>query len=174
MKAEYSFHTAQFLTATIYEWQAVLADDNHKNIILESLQFLVNNKRIELNAFVIMNNHIHLIWQAMNEFTPSNVQASFMKYTAQQIKRSLVKDNPAMLASLKVNKYDRDYQIWKREPLSIELLSGSMFIQKLEYIHYNPVTAGLCKVPEEYYYSSAKFYLEGKDNFKMLTHYSGN
>jgi len=174
MKAEYSFHTAQFLTATLYEWQPVLADDNHKNIIIESLQFLVNNKRIELNAFVIMNNHIHLIWQAMNEFTPSNVQASFMKYTAQQIKRSLVKENPAMLASLKVNKYDRDYQIWKREPLRIELLSESMFIQKLEYIHYNPVTAGLCKVPEEYYYSSARFYLAGKDNFKMLTHYSGN
>jgi len=40
-----------------------------------------------------------------------------------------------MLANLKVNKYDREYQIWKREPLSIELLTESMFIQKLEYLH---------------------------------------
>ncbi|MEO6454465.1 MAG: transposase, partial [Ginsengibacter sp.] len=120
------------------------------------------------------NNHIHLIWQAMNEFTPSNIQASFMKYTAQQIKRSLIKDDLEMLAKLKVNKYDREYQIWKREPLSIELPTESMFIQKLEYIHYNPVTAGLCKVPEEYHYSSAKFYFDGTDNFKMVKHYSGN
>ena len=121
-----------------------------------------------------MNNHIHLIWQAMNDFTPSAIQASFMKYTAQQIKRLLIKNNPDMLAGFKVNKYDREYQLWKREPLSIELITESMFIQKLEYIHYNPVTAGLCKVPEEYYYSSAKFYFDGTNGFKMLTHYSGN
>ena len=97
-----------------------------------------------------------------------------MKYTAQQIKRSLIKDNPDMLANFKVNKYDREYQIWKREPLSVDLIAESMFIQKLEYIHYNPVSAGLCSVPEEYYYSSAKFYFDGTDNFGMLTHFSGN
>ena len=49
-----------------------------------------------------------------------------------------------------------------------------MFIQKLEYIHYNAVTAGLRKLPEDYYYSSAKFYFDGRDNFKMLKHSSGN
>ena len=102
------------------------------------------------------------------------IQASFMKYTAQQIKRSLIKNNPDMLAGFKVNKYDRDYQIWKREPLSVELITESIFIQKLEYIHYNPVSAGLCRVPEEYYFSSAKFYFDGTDNFGMLTHFSGN
>ena len=76
-----------------------------------------------------MYNHIHLIWRAMNDFTPSAIQASFMKYTAQQIKRSLIKNNPGTLVGFKVNKYDRDFQIWKREPLSIELITESMFIQ---------------------------------------------
>ena len=93
MKTEYSFHAARFFTATIYEWQPLLHDDLYKNIIIESLQFLVSKKRIELNAFVIMSNHIHLIWQAMNDFTPSAIQASFMKYTALQIKRSLIRNN---------------------------------------------------------------------------------
>ncbi len=129
MKADYSFHAAQFFTATIYEWQQVLADDLYKNIIIDSLQFLVTKKRIELNAFVIMNNHIHLIWQPMNDFTPSTIHASFMKYTAQQIKRSLIKDNSDMLAGFKVNKYDREYQIWKREPLNIELMTESVLIK---------------------------------------------
>jgi putative transposase len=72
-----------------------------------------------------------------------------MKYTAQQIKRCLTRYNSGMLAGFKVNKYDREYQIWKREPLSVELLNESMFRQKLEYIHYNPVKAGLCTVPED-------------------------
>ena len=46
--------------------------------------------------------------------------------------------------------------------------------QKLEYIHWNPVKAGLCINPEDYYYSSARFYYDGTDSFGMLTHYSGN
>ena len=79
-----------------------------------------------------------------------------------------------MLAGFKVNKYDRECQVWKREPLGIELITKSMFIQKLEYIHFNPVSAGLCHVPEEYHYSSARFYFDGTNSFKMLTHFSGN
>ena len=74
----------------------------------------------------------------------------------------------------KVNKYDREYQIWKREPLSIELFTPAVFYQKLEYIHYNPVKAGLSTNPEDYYYSSAKYYYDGVDCFGMLTHFSGN
>lgn len=81
----------------------------YKDIIIESLQFLVDKQRIELNAFVIMNNHIHLIWQALQDFTPSQIQASLMKFTAQQLKRSFMKNDIELLASLKVNKYDREY-----------------------------------------------------------------
>lgn len=56
-----------------------------------------------------MSNHIHLIWQPLVGFTPSEVQASFMKYTAQQLKRSLLKNDKEGLESFKVNKYDREY-----------------------------------------------------------------
>ena len=175
MKEEFPIHAAQFFTATIYDWQHVLTADTYKEIIIESLRYLVKDKRIELNAFVIMSNHIHLIWQPLVGFTPSQIQASFMKYTAQQIKRSLIKNNKSeMLASFKVNKYVREYQIWKREPLSVELISEDLFKQKLEYIHYNPVKAGLCALPEDYYYSSGKFYQDGTNCFGMLKHYSGN
>lgn len=134
---------------------------------------MVNSKRIELNAFTIMNNHIHLIWQVLPGYEPSAVQLSFMRYTAQQIKFELIKDDPGLLEKCKVNKGDRQYQIWKRESLGIDLFTEAVFNQKLEYIHYNPVAAGLCKLPEEYYYSSALFYEHGVDHFNMLTHYMG-
>ena len=39
---------------------------------------------------------------------------------------------------------------------------NAMMGQKLEYIHKNPVVAGLVKFPEHYYYSSANYYLERK------------
>ena len=73
-----------------------------------------------------------------------------------------------------MNKYDRTYQIWKREPLSIELFTEKVFMQKLEYIHQNPVIAGLVNFAEAYKYSSAKFYHLDIDEFNFITHYSGN
>jgi len=174
MKQEYPVNCVQFFTASIYEHKHLLAHDSHKDIIIESLQFLVAEKRIELNAFVIMSNHIHLIWQPLFDFTPSAIQASFLKYTAKQLKLSMIKNDEDTLAEFKVSKYDREYQLWKREPLSSELITAPVFNQKLEYIHYNPVRAGLCEKPEDYYYSSAKFYHDDSDCFHMLTHFSGN
>ncbi len=100
-------------------------------------------------------------------FTPSDIQALFMKYTTQQLKSSLTANNIEFLADFKVNKYDHEYQIWKREPLSIELITPAVFTQKLDYIHYNLVRAGLCSNPEDYYYSSARFYYDGTDNFEI-------
>lgn len=174
MKQSYPEYWPQYFTATIYEWKNLLADAKHKDIIIDSLKYLVVNKRIELNAFVVMSNHIHLIWQPLFGFAPADIQASFMKFTAQQLKRSLINNNDQFLEEFRVNKYDRTCQIWKREPLSIELRSPAVFDQKLEYIHDNPVRAGLCVHPEDYHYSSAKFYHTGEDRFKLLTHFSGN
>ena len=174
MKQSYPEYRAQYFTATIYQWKHLLAVNNHKDIIINSLKFLVTEKRIVLDAFVIMSNHIHLIWQPKFGFTPSDIQASFMRYTARQLKQSLTQNNETQLEEFKVNKYDRIYQIWKREPLSIELFTPAVFDQKLEYIHGNPVRAGLCINQEDYLYSSARFYYYGTDSFGMLTHYSGN
>ena len=79
-------------------------------------------------------------------------------------------DNPNLLERCKVDKTDREFQIWKRKPLSIELSSEKLFLQKLAYIHGNPVRAGICKYPEDYPFSPAFFYEHGIDFFKMLTH----
>lgn len=72
-----------------------------------------------------------------------------MKFTAQQIKFALAIYNPALLEQCKVNKTDREYsrlpygqEIWKRKPLSIELSSGKVFLQKLGYIPVRMALAG--------------------------------
>jgi hypothetical protein len=114
------------------------------------------------------------LWQPMFGFTPTDIHSSFMKYIAQQLKRLLTKNNIEALAAFKINKYDREYQFRKREPPGIELILPAVFEQKLNYIHYNPVRAGLCINPQDYYYSAARFYYEGADSFGMLPHYSGN
>jgi REP element-mobilizing transposase RayT len=161
----------QFYTATILEWKPLLKQNKYKDVVIDSLRFLVNEKRINLYAFVIMSNHIHLIWQPLGDFTPDKIQHSLMSFTANQIKNDLQENHPQVLSHFKVEAKDRDYQFWERNSLSIDLFSEAVFIQKLDYIHWNPVKAGLCRLPEEYYYSSAKFYECGVDDFGMLTHY---
>ena len=101
----------------------LLKEDSYKDIVINSLLHLTSNNATRLNAFVIMSNHIHLIWQAMQGFTPSDIQSSFMKFTANKLKQKLAAEDPTLLEQYKVNKYDRKYQIWKREPLGIELFT---------------------------------------------------
>lgn len=161
----------QYFTATILDWQHLLKPDKYKEIIIQSLGFLVKEKRIELNAFAIMSNHMHLIWQVQPGHKKENVQRDFLKYTSQTIIRDLEFNHSKVLEVFKVDTKDRKYQVWQRNPLSIDLWTKEVYIQKMEYIHNNPVTAGLCSYPELYKYSSAKFYEKGEDEFGILTHY---
>ena len=92
---------------------------------------------------------------------------------SQTIKRDLEKNHPKVLEKFYVGAKDREYQFWKRNPLSIDLWTKEVFMQKMEYIHYNPVLARLRDYPEDYKYSSAKFYENGMDEFGFLTHWMG-
>ena len=76
-----------------------------------------------------MSNHVHFIWQSFQYTSPSQNQASFMNFTARQLLLSLFKDDKDLHASLKVNKYDRDYQVSKREPAGTKL---ELFIGRFE------------------------------------------
>ena len=78
-----------FFTATIYEWIRVLEFEETKEIVLNSLSFLVKNKRAKVFAFVIMDNHIHLIWQVLDGHEVADVQRDFLKYSLWR-KRPLV------------------------------------------------------------------------------------
>lgn len=135
------------------------------------MRFLVKDKRVRIFAFTIMENHIHLIWQMLPDNDPEAVQRDFLKYTAQRIKEDLQKKHPDVLCYFKVDAKDREYQFWERNALSVELRSHPVFIQKLEYIHWNPVKAGICTLPEEYKYSSALFCETGVDDWGFLSHY---
>ncbi len=82
-------------------------------------------------------------------------------------------NDDSLLPKLKVKAADRKLQVWERNPLAIDLFTEKIFMQKLDYIHNNPMQAKwqLCTQPEDYFYSSAKFYETGIDDFGMLTHY---
>ena len=160
----------QFFTATILNWQHLLKPDKYKNIIISSLEFLVKNNRVKIFAFVIMPNHIHLVWKISENHKREDIQRDFLKYTAQQIKLEMIKNNENSIFDFQVNAKDRKFQIWERNPLSVDLFSRNVIEQKINYIHNNPLQEkwNLVNEASDYFYSSAKFYELDDTSFSFL------
>ncbi len=162
-----------FWTITVRNWIHLLKEDAYKQIIISSLKWLCDKKLIEIYGYVIMHNHIHLLWQqfAMNgkEF-PKN---SFEKFTSHQFQKKLVAEDPEKLLQFSVSASDRKYNFWQRDPLAVHIFSRDVAEQKLNYLHCNPLQEhwNLCRLPEDYRFSSARFYETGFDEFEILTHY---
>ena len=170
MKDLYPENWPQFYTATIEGWKDLLKENTYKDVIVNSLKHLVENKKIKVNAFVIMNNHVDFIWQAMHGYNLNDLQTSFKKHTSKEFLKLSVDDKNS--TQYEVALPDRKHHFWKRNSLGVELFTESVFIQKLNYIHENPVKAGVCLYPEDYKYSSPLFYLKGIDDFNFIEYYT--
>ena len=162
-----------FWTITINKWQHLLKQDENKMIIINSLQWLVQKELVKIYGYVIMPNHIHLMWEqlAMNgkEF-PKN---SFEKFTAKTLVSNMKAGHDINLKNYSVTATDRQYNIWLRDPLAIKVFSRDMASQKLDYMHLNPMQSHwlLCNNPVDYRFSSAIFYEQNVDEFGLLTHF---
>ena len=161
----------QFFTATNLEWKNLLQLDKYKDIVIDAMRFIVSDKRVIIYGFVIMQNHIHIVWQMQAGVKRENVQRDFLKHTAQKMQEDMIRNKSKDLSEYLVNAKDRKYQFWERNSLSVDLWSEKVLTEKLRYIHQNPVRARLCRFPEEYKYSSALLYKTGFDNWGFLTHY---
>ncbi len=168
-------HYPQFITITNYNWIPLLKNDYHKDIVIESLKKRIELEQVNIYAFVIMPNHMHLIWQLHDGIHNNNFQRDFLKFTARSILWFMRMNDDTKLSLLKVNAADRKFQVWERNSLSIDLYSEKVLLQKLTYIHENPIKEkwGLATLPEDYKYSSAAFYETGIDTFGILTHFRG-
>ncbi|HEX5149860.1 MAG TPA: transposase [Parafilimonas sp.] len=167
-----SYYT-EFFTATVLNWQKLLKDDNFKQIIVDSLQWLVEKNRCSVYAFVIMPNHMHLLWRIATGLEREMVQGAFLSFTAHAFKKRL-KQNTPLLPKFYVDAKDRSYQFWQREPMVKEVWTERFLLQKLNYIHYNPCQPHwqLAAIPEDYKWSSALFYERNIiEPYTWLTHY---
>jgi putative transposase len=162
-----------FYTDTINGFYHLLKNDEIKAIIINSLKYLVENKLAVIYGYVIMPNHIHLIWKTLANQNKETVVGSFTKYTGHQFKKYLEVYSVAELNYYQSIISDRQYHFWKRDPLAIFLNNIAIIQQKLDYIHCNPIQEKwkLCDLPENYRWSSARFYQDGFDEFGILTHY---
>jgi REP element-mobilizing transposase RayT len=162
-----------FWTSTIKDWKHLLRSEQFKLIIIEQLQWLQKHDKIVLYAYVIMPNHLHFIWEMKGRNGKEMPHASFNKWTSHQFLNILLQDHPQVLPYFSDVASDRKYHFWQRDALAIQMDSGAKLEQKLEYLHNNPLQEkwNLAERPEDYRWSSARFYMSEEDEFGILTHY---
>jgi len=156
-----------FITTRIAGGKPIFCRPSLAQLVVSSLRHMREQGWIKLYAYVIMPNHIHLIVRFLNNHTPSQVMRDFKKFTAQCIVKQLKAEGETNMLSLFQQVVTRStrqgYKVWEDGFFDKQIVSEEVFLQKMVYIHHNPVQERweLASTPEEYPYSSARNYLLG-------------
>ncbi|SHF74632.1 REP-associated tyrosine transposase [Flavobacterium defluvii] len=155
-----------FITPTVVDWIDIFTRQCYRDIVIESLKYCIENKGMILYGYVIMSNHIHLIIQSENGKL-SDLIRDFKKFTAKNILEK-IQNSPEsrrewMLERFKLatqsHSRNKEYQFWQYGNHAEEIYTNEFMWSKLDYIHLNPVKAGLVVKASDYIYSSASNYL---------------
>ena len=161
-----------FSTITVNNWISVFHDFPVCNFfVLDSFQYITSNKHAEIHAFVIMRDHLHVIWKIFQPLVVTDVVAQFKQYTAERIRDHLKITDSEYLAYFTSGRADRQHKFWKLKSDNFRLQHCDIMTQKIVYIHHNP-TKGEYKTvenPEDYFFSSAKAYATERKKFPFLT-----
>jgi putative transposase len=157
---------AYFVTLTIVDWVDVFSKKIYRLKIIESLQYCQEKKGLEIYAWCLMTNHLHLIVKATGEQTLSEILRDFKKFTARTILAAIEEITESrknwMLKRFeykgKFLKRIEKYKFWQDGNHAQMIRNSEFFFQKLNYIHLNPVREMIVRNPEDYCFSSARNY----------------
>lgn len=165
----YDHFIPHFVTITVVDWIDALSRPDYKDLIVESLKYCIANKGLLLHCWVIMNNHMHLVLSAAEGAEIPGIMRDFKKYTSKQLIER-IRENPSesrkewMLNMFSyAGKYksgNEQYQFWQQDYHPIALMNEGILKQRMNYVHENPVRAGIVYEARQYKYSSAADYYD--------------
>jgi REP element-mobilizing transposase RayT len=172
LSTKYKFHEPDgvyFISFATVGWADVFTRVEYKDIFVESVRHCQHNKGLELFAWCLMTNHVHLIARATGTEPMAHIMRDLKKDTSKQIIKA-ISENPnesrrEWLMSMfrhagENNPNNTTYQFWRQDNHPIELFTAEVLWQKLNYLHQNPVKEGIVEHPEEYLYSSVRNYAD--------------
>jgi putative transposase len=159
-----------FITTTCHQHLPLLADKTCFTILFDSFQFYNNKYKAKLLAYVFMNNHIHFIIIFQEETHLMAYMRDFKKFTSLKLREHIETIEPDQLWRIEYETRRQHFKIWTDRYDDVYLYSRDVCETKIEYIHNNPVRAGIVANAIDYPYSSVAFY-EGKREKSQLTHY---
>ena len=156
-----------FITFAVVEWVDVFTRKEYADIVVESLRYCQKEKGLILYAWCLMSNHLHLIIAAKEGYNLSDILRDFKKFTSYKITKAIEESKIESRKNWMLwifrsagekNKKNKKYQFWQQNNQPKEMETNHFMEQKLQYLHNNPVAAGVVSRPEDYVYSSARNY----------------
>lgn len=157
-----------FITWSITDWLPIFVSEAYCNIITDSLEHCRRDKGLLVHSYVVMPTHVHAILSVLPGNDLSAVLRDSRKHTAKQIVRQLGVDGNRLFdwvfrnAAQKAGRPDGSYKVWQSGFHPEAIQSEKFLMQKLDYLHNNPVRKGFVWAPEHWRYSSAGFYVSGE------------
>lgn len=165
-------HYAYFITCTVANWRPIFTQAPYRQIVLDSLNYLRKHKRTQLNAYVIMPTHLHAVMWPEEGVNESDVLRDFKRFTSRSISKEALRlgdqDALSTFAGARASSRAQDvsqFQVWQEGSHAEAIFTFKFAEQKINYIHANPVRAGLATSPEEWPCSSARAYLCGEETY---------
>ncbi len=150
-----------FCTITILDWTPIFIEARYIDPLIESLTYCRDKKGLQLFAFVVMPNHIHLIAAAPDLHA---LIRDFKRFTSRSIHDRLVADGRSSTlawlerAAQPARSEQGQFSLWQDGFHPHAISTRPLFEQKLRYLHDNPTRKGLVAKPEDWWYSSASWY----------------
>ena len=134
-------------------------------IVLESLDFCRRQKGLILHAYLLMIDHMHLI---ARHDDLSGALRDFKSWTSRRISEALEKDGHQRWLGLMETRAattaaGHDRKVWEDGFHPRQIGSDAIFLQKLDYVHNNPVRKGFVARAEDWRWSSAGNYANHRD-----------
>ncbi len=149
-----------FITCTVLHWIPIFTRTQSTDILFDSLKFLQKSDNLKITAYVILENHLHMI---VSSDDISKTMAKFKSYTAKELINLLQKSNAkTILEQLafykKAHKTETTYQVWQEGIQPKLIVDEKMMIDRINYIHNNPIKRGYVEEAKHWRYSSARDY----------------
>jgi REP element-mobilizing transposase RayT len=155
-----------FITFTVKDWLPVFIDEKAISILIDSFKFCIERKNLRVNAFVIMPTHLHaVVFDAdINANQLNTTLTDLRKITGRRLSDYVDQHYSERIALvLRGNgRTDRERQFWQPGWHAEGIFSYPFWQQKVDYIHWNPCRKGLVRSPQDWRYSSAAFWMDGK------------
>jgi putative transposase len=156
----------QFLTSSTYRRAQLFESDRFRRSFVEVLAQLRPEMGFLLIGWVLMPDHFHLLIKPAPAASTSRIMQELKKRTAQRILSALSENQRVpwcgkMLARLRLPPTvhaDAQFRVWQRRFYPFGIYSEKKRPEKLNYMHGNPVQRGLVASPEQWPWSSFRFY----------------
>ena len=148
---------AYYFTSVTHNRLSIFRTDKLKQVVCDAFAEARERHGILILAYVIMNDHVHLL--AFSDRKLEDTLRLLNGISARRVIQHLKENNfESSLFKLRHEVRERNYRhsVWQHHPDSLEIFGEDTFRQKAEYIHMNPVRAGLARRAEEYVFSSAR------------------